>query len=42
LRFFQMVSNFGENYGWCCWDKLDDDDMLYNAFNAFVKKVTNG
>lgn len=41
-RFFQMVSNFAENYGWCCVDELDDADMLYNAFNVFIKKVTNG
>lgn len=41
-RFFQMVSNFAENYGWCCVDELDDAGMLYNAFNVFIKKVTNG
>ena len=39
-RFFQLVSNFVDDYGRCCVGELYDADMLYDAFGKFVKKVT--
>jgi hypothetical protein len=41
-RFFQLMINFMDDYGKNCVSFLDDGDYLYDSFNAFIKKVTNG